>query len=184
MSGFRAVKPGPDEYPSFMTEYVSRVPAGDVVEILKAQTAKTMALLRGLPESMGDHSYAPGKWTIRQIVGHLSDAERVFSYRALRFSRADAAPLAGFDENAYVDAAPFTRVSLSDLIDELEHLRAATIHLFTNLDEDSFTRAGEANGKRTSVRALAHVITGHEHHHVDVLRARYLGATTMTATGS
>jgi hypothetical protein len=123
---------------------------------------------------MVDHQYAPGKWTIRQIIGHLGDGERVFSYRALRFSRGDGTPLAGFDENDYVAAAPFQRVPIEDLLSELENLRRGTIYLFQSLDEEALMRRGEANGKETTVRSLAFIIAGHEHHHLEILRTRYL----------
>ncbi|MBA3342190.1 MAG: DinB family protein [Gemmatimonadaceae bacterium] len=176
MTDFRSTRPGPDEYPDSTAGYVGRVPDGDVLETLSRQIDETTALLRVLPESMGDHRYAPGKWTIRQVVGHLTDAERVFSYRAFRFSRGDATPLAAFDENTYVNAAPFTRVSLRDLIDELEHARRATLHLFRNLDEAAFARRGIANNAEVSVRALAFIIAGHENHHLNTMRTRYLAA--------
>ena len=168
------VRPDPSEYAPYAVEYVSRVPEGNVIDMLASQIEETEALVRGLAPGMPDKRYAPGKWSIREIIGHLADAERVFSYRALRFSRGDATPLAGFDENAYVAAAPFTRVGIDDLMSELKNLRSATLHLYRNLDDEALMRRGIANGVETSVRALAFVIAGHEHHHLEVLRTRYL----------
>ncbi len=168
------VRPDPSEYAPYAVEYVSRVPEGNVIDMLASQIEETEALVRGLAPGMPDKRYAPGKWSIREIIGHLADAERVFSYRALRFSRGDATPLAGFDENTYVAAAPFTRVGIDDLMSELKNLRSATLHLYRNLDDEALMRRGIANGVETSVRALAFIIAGHEHHHLEVLRTRYL----------
>lgn len=174
MTSVLSTRPSPDEYPQYAAGYVARVPDGDVIDSLSTQIVETAALIRELPESQGDQRYAPGKWTIRQVIGHMSDAERVFTYRALRFSRADAAPLAGFDENDYVREAPFERISLVDLVDEFEHLRWASLHLFRNLDDEALMRRGSANGNETSVRALAFICAGHESHHIDILRTRYI----------
>lgn len=157
-----------------MATYVACVPEGDIVELLESQIADTSAMLRQLPDALGDHRYAPDKWSIREVIGHMSDTERVFAYRALRFSRGDPAPLAGFDENDYVRSAPFSRIRLVDLVDEFEHLRRASVHMFRNMDDDAFIRVGIANGIECSVRALAYVCAGHELHHLNLLRTRYL----------
>ena len=126
------------------------------------------------PESSADYKYQPEKWSIKEVVGHMGDAERVFSYRALRFSRGDATPVEGFDENTYVANSPFARASLANLTSELEHIRRATIHLFANLDAAAMEQRGVANGLDVSVRALAYIIAGHESHHLNTLRTRYL----------
>jgi hypothetical protein len=167
-------RPDPSEHAAEAAEYVSRVRDGNVLDMLADQIKETAALVRGLAPGMADHRYAPGKWSIAEIIGHLGDGERVFSYRALRFSRGDTTPLAGFDENDYVREAPFPRVPIADLMSELEHLRHGTVHLFRNLDEEALMRRGTANGVETSVRALAFIIAGHEHHHLEILRTRYL----------
>ncbi|MEO5579236.1 MAG: DinB family protein [Gemmatimonadaceae bacterium] len=174
MTGVLSNRPGPDEYSQYFAGYVARVPDGDVIDTLSTQIVETAALLRDLPDSRGDQRYAPGKWSIREVVGHMADTERVFTYRALCFSRADPSPLPGFDQDDYVRAAPFPRISLVDLVDEFEHLRWATLHLFRNLDDDALMRRGSANGNEISVRALAFLCAGHENHHVDILRTRYL----------
>ena len=167
-------RPDPSEYAQYAAEYVSRVPDGNVLDVLERQIRETSDLVHGLAPGMEDKRYAPEKWTIRQIIGHLGDAERVFSQRAFRFSRCDPTPLPGFDENDYVREAPFPRVPIEDLLSELVHLRHATLYLYRSLDETALMRRGIANGIETSVRALAFVIAGHEHHHLEVLRTRYL----------
>ncbi|HEY8164393.1 MAG TPA: DinB family protein [Gemmatimonadaceae bacterium] len=167
-------KPAPTEYGAHVAEYISRIPAGDVLGTLESQLEETLALVGGLSDEQADYRYAPGKWSIREIIGHLCDAERVFSYRALRFARGDKTPLAGFDDNEYMRHAPFSEVPLADLLSELTSLRRATIHFFRNLDEIALMRSGPANGVETSVRALAFIIAGHENHHQETIRMRYL----------
>jgi len=171
---FRAVRPKKDEHIEYYSTYIDKVPDGDIVDILTRQTAEVIAFLRSIPEDKHDHAYAPGKWTIRQIVGHLSDGERVFQYRAFRFSRTDTTPVPGFDENLYVDNAPFANVSMADLIAEFEDLRRASIHLFSNLDEAAMSRRGTANGHEISVRAIGFILAGHVTHHEGVIRSKYL----------
>ncbi|MEO5590273.1 MAG: DinB family protein [Gemmatimonadaceae bacterium] len=171
---FRAVRPAADEFAEFYKGYIQRVPDGDIVDTLRRQVDETVAFLREIPESKGDYRYGPDKWTIRQVIGHLSDTERVFSYRALRFSRGDTTPVPGFDENLYVDNAPSASCSLAGLIDEFEQVRRAALYLFGNLTEESIGRRGKANGVEVSVRALAFIAAGHETHHVQILKERYL----------
>src|SRR4029077_5181557 len=120
------------------------------------------------------HRYAPGKWSIKEVIGHVSDAERVFSHRALRFARGDRTRLPGFDEKAYTPAGRFDARPLPDLAAELDAVRHATIALFAGLDSEALARRGPANNKEVSVRALAYIIAGHERHHVGILRERYL----------
>jgi DinB family protein len=165
--------PAAEEYAPYYADYVGRVPPGDVVARLPRQAAETAALLRPLGPERARYRYAPGKWSIIEVLGHLSDAERIMAYRALRIARLDQTPLAGFDENTYVPAAEFERRSLADVLTEFEAVRAATIALLASLPEAAWTRWGVANGHRVTVRALAHIIIGHELHHVEVLRTRY-----------
>lgn len=168
--------PRPDaaEYAPFYGTYVGKVPEGDVLQILEDQRRETARLLAGLPEAKALHRYAPGKWSIKEVVGHLMDSERVFCYRALRFARADQTALPGFDEKAWVPAGSFDARSLADLAAELDAVRRATIALFRGLDAPALARHGTANNKEISVRALAYIIAGHERHHVGILRERYL----------
>ena len=167
-------RPGAGEYAPFYAGYVAEMPDGDLVAALERQGEETFALLSALPEERGEHRYAPGKWTIKDIAGHLADAERVFAYRALRFARGDTAPLAGFDENEYVRAAGAGRRPLVDLARELHAVRGATLAFLRGLPPGTAKRRGSANGVEISVRALAWVIAGHERHHIRVLHERYL----------
>lgn len=171
---FRAIRPANDEHLPYFSMYIDRVADGDIVATLEKQLPQTLKFLRSIPESRVDYRYAPGKWNIREIVGHLSDGERVFQYRAFRFSRADETPVPGFDENLYVANAPFSGMSMQDLISEFEHLRLASIRLFSGMNAEAMTRRGTANGAGISVRAIAWVMAGHVDHHEEVLRNKYL----------
>src|SRR5215813_294375 len=138
-------RPTPDEYPTACADYVSRVPESDVLSALEAQIATVRDVFRSIPESRGGHRYAPGKWSIREIAGHLTDGERVFSYRALRFSRGDTTPLPGFDEEAFVARSTFDASTLADLVGEFGHQRQANLHFFRRLTPEQWTRRGTAN---------------------------------------
>ena len=169
-----AVRPAPDEYAPYYGRYIALVPDGPIVETLRSQIAETTAVLGALPEAKGEHRYEPGKWSVKEVLGHVIDGERVFSYRALRFARADETPLPGIEQNDYVPAGRFERRTLRNLLDEFRTVREATVHLYSHLDEEALSRAGIASENRMSVRALAWVIAGHERHHLKVLRERYL----------
>jgi hypothetical protein len=167
-------RPDKSEYPVYCEGYISRVPAGDIVEILAGQLQESLDLFRSIPEARGGYRYAEGKWSVKEVIGHIIDSERIFAYRALRFSRGDGTPLAGFEQDDYVRGGGFDRHSLKDLIDEFEYVRRATISLFSGLDGEAWSRRGSANKNEMSVRALAFVVAGHERHHVEILRTRYL----------
>lgn len=169
-----AVRPAPDEYAPYYGRYIALIPDGPIVETLRSQIAETTAVLGALPEAKGEHRYEPGKWSVKEVLGHVIDGERVFSYRALRFARRDETPLPGFDENLYVPAAGFSRRTIRSLLDEFRAVREATVHLYQNLDDEALSRSGIASENRMSVRALAWTIAGHERHHLGVLRERYL----------
>ena len=173
MSALRT-RPADTEYAPYYSRYVSKVPEGDVVELLRAQLGETLALLRGIPEERAAHRYAEGKWSIKEVVGHMSDAERIFAYRALRFARGDDTPLASFDENAFVRRASFDHRTLASLASELEAVRHATIALYDTMTETEAVRTGIASEVQVTPRALAYIIAGHERHHVAILRERYL----------
>jgi uncharacterized damage-inducible protein DinB len=167
-------RPAPSEYVPYYETYISKVPKGDVLKVLEDQRRETQQLLAGLSDAKALHRYAPEKWSIKQVVGHLMDTERVFCYRALAFGRADANPLPGFDEQAWAPAGRFDARALKDLAAELDAVRQATIALFSGLDDEALTRRGVANNNPITVRALAWIIAGHERHHVAILRERYL----------
>ena len=166
-------RPEPDEIPSHYAGYIERVPEVDPVMVCASQIEETAALLRGVSETDAMYRYARGKWSIKEVVGHLADTERIMSYRALRIARGDTTPLPSFDENAYVPTARFDGRSLADLMGELRTVRAATLALLRTFDADAWRRRGTASGKPVSVRALGFMIPGHERHHVEILRTRY-----------
>ena len=166
-------RPKPDEYPGSFKAYIDRVPDGDLLAFLDRQLAEKLALLRPLDPQRAQFRYAEGKWSVAELVGHITDGERIFAYRALRFARGDETPLPGFEENDYVPAGRFDDRALSDLLDEAAAVRAASLALFRGLPPDSFDRRGLANEQPISVRALAWGIAGHENHHLGVLRERY-----------
>ncbi|MEO8295460.1 MAG: DinB family protein [Gemmatimonadota bacterium] len=165
--------PAADEYFDFYAGYVRMVPETDPVPAMEAQGGITQSLLSGVSEERSLHRYAPGKWSIREVVGHLGDTERIMAYRALRIARGDAKPLQGFEENEYVRNASFDRRSLADLLAELADIRRTSLALFRGLEEACWNRRGTASGHEISVRALAFIIPGHERHHVRVLQDRY-----------
>jgi uncharacterized damage-inducible protein DinB len=167
-------RPQPDEYAHFYETYISLVETGDIIASLNAQAIETMAVLSRLPESQGDFRYEPGKWSVKQVLGHINDSERIFAYRALRISRNDPKPMEGFEQNDYVDNGGFERRSLSGLIDEFTAIRSATVCLFANLEGEAWQRRGVANQNQVSVRALAWIIAGHELHHRSIVPAKYL----------
>ena len=174
MSATAPVRPEANEYAPYYERYVSLVPDADPVETLERQGAETLALLRGLSEEQGAHRYEPGKWSVKQLVGHVSDGERIFSYRALAFARGDLQALPGMEQDEWVAGVDFDARTLSSLADEFETVRAATLHLLRHLSPEAWARRGTASGNEVTVRALAYVIAGHEAHHVRVLRERYL----------
>jgi uncharacterized damage-inducible protein DinB len=173
-------RPAAGEYPDFEHAYIVRVPAGPLPVVLERQRVGTIALLRTVPASRADYAYAPGKWTIKDVVGHVCDTERIMAYRALRFARGDTTPLPGFDQDAYVPAGEFGARTLNSLIHEFDAVRRASIALFSDLPADGWTRRGTANGFVHTARALAYVIAGHELHHRAILQTRYgVGAVEL-----
>jgi len=173
MSSRTVGRPEADEVPPHYVGYIKLVPELDPVMVCAEQIEHTTTLLRGLSETDALYRYGRGKWSIKEVVGHLADVERIMAYRALRIARGDTTPLPGFDENSYVPIAKFDHRSLPDLVGELRTARAATLALLRSFDADAWRRRGTASGKPVSVRALAFMIPGHERHHVDILRTRY-----------
>jgi hypothetical protein len=167
-------RPLEDEYAPYYANYISQVPDGDVIRTLTKQIDETQALIKSIPEDRGGHRYAPDKWSIREVIGHLIDSERIFAYRALRFARADVNPLAGFDQDEYVRASGSDRRSLAELASEFEYVRRSTIAMLGSFDDLAAERRGKANNNEVSVRAIAWIIAGHERHHLRILRERYL----------
>lgn len=169
-------KPAPSEYPPYAKVYLDRLPDDDrVLEHLEDGMMQAEGLARGLGEERLLHRYAPGKWSVKEVLLHVADDERIYAYRALRFARGDATPLPGFDEKAYAPASGADQRSAGSILEEYRAVRAATIALFAHLPEEALDRTGTADGNRTTVRALAWHIAGHERHHLAIIRERYLG---------
>jgi len=166
-------RPEPGEYAPYYDRYISLIPGSDILGTLESQRRQMMLLLSGRDESDGDSRYAPGKWTVKQVLGHICDTERIFAYRALRFARGDRTPIEGFEQDDYVSNGPFAQRPLAELIEDYIAVRRATLTLLRNLDEAAWTRRGIANKNEVSVRALAYIIAGHELHHRRILEEKY-----------
>ena len=169
-------RPESNEYAPFYHGYVSLVPGEDAIAALETQRLYTKQMLLARSEREGNFRYGPDKWTVKEVVGHLADAERVFTYRAMRIARGDQTPLASFDENEYVKNGKFNDRRLTELAEEFASLRAATLGLFRSFDEAAWMRRGTASNREVSVRALAFITAGHELHHQRILEERYFAA--------
>lgn len=178
MSGDRAPdwtrRPEPDEYAPYYETYLARIPAGDLLATLEREEARLLATIRAVPPDRETHAYAPGKWTIRELVGHVIDAERVFALRALWFARGADTPLPGFEENRWARTSNAAERALSLLGEELVAVRRASVALLRGLDGPALDRRGVANGVEFTVRAAAWIIAGHALHHRIVLEERYV----------
>jgi uncharacterized damage-inducible protein DinB len=169
-------RPESNEYASFYETYISLVPGDDVLGAMESQRLHMLQLLSARSEREGNFRYAPDKWSVKETVGHLSDTERIFAYRALRIARGDQTPMASFEQNDYVKSGNFGERRLSDLAEEFAAVRSASLALFRSLNDDAWTRRGVASNKEVSVRALAFMIAGHELHHQRILEERYFAA--------
>jgi uncharacterized damage-inducible protein DinB len=170
-----STRPDASEYASYYDRYLAAVPdTGDFLASLEAQGASTVALLRSLSEAQAEHRYAPDKWSVKEMVGHVIDAERVFSYRALHVARGDKAPLPSFEQEDWVRVSNAGSRPIADLANEFAAVRASTLALFRSLDDAALVRRGIANKIEVTPRALAWIIAGHERHHRGVLTDRYL----------
>ena len=173
------VRPQPGEYAPYYDRYISLVhhnetPGNDILAALEDQRRQMVLLLCGRTEADGDLRYAPDKWSLKEVLGHINDTERIMSYRALRISRGDATPIEGYEQDDYVRNGPFTGLPLADLIEDYIAVRRATVSLFRNLDEAAWSRRGVANKNEVTVRALAYIIAGHELHHRRIIEEKYL----------
>jgi uncharacterized damage-inducible protein DinB len=167
-------RPQPDEHAPYFSRYIDLVPEEDLVDALEAQTRETAAVLAAIDEKKSAHRYAPEKWSIKQVVGHITDGERMFAYRLLAIARGEQQSLPSFDENEYMRAANFDERPFADLREELAAVRRSTLLMARGMSAEGWARIGVANENRTSARALGYMILGHERHHLRVLRERYL----------
>jgi hypothetical protein len=166
-------QPLESEYAPYYRDYVSQVSEDEILPVLRSQLDALDVLLGRVAPERETHRYAEGKWSIREIVGHLIDGERVFGYRAFAIARGDRNNMPGFDQNEYILASPYDRLELEDLLSEFRLVRLSNIAMFRTLDEESWTRVGTANDNQVSVRALAFIMAGHVRHHMGVLRDKY-----------
>jgi hypothetical protein len=165
-------RPAASEFASFYAGYIGKVPDSGPASLMTDQIGQ-LERLRSLPEEKGNYRYADGKWTVKELIGHVADAERVFSYRLTRIARADQTPLAGFDENAWAATAPHARRPLASVVDEMIAVRRSTLALIDSLDETSVGNTGVANNNPVSARAICWIMAGHTKHHLDILAERY-----------
>ena len=168
------MKPTVDTIPTFYQNYFLLVREEQVLDALKNSSNELMVLVQSISEKQSEFSYAEGKWTIKELLVHMMDAERIFAYRALRFSRNDRSSLPGFDEQAYAPESNANNILLSDLILHIRNLRQSTIDLFSTFNSDMLLRSGFANNYEMSVTALGFIIAGHERHHINIIKERYL----------
>jgi hypothetical protein len=166
-------KPEPNEYDPYYGKYISLVPENDIREAFAAQPAELRSTLAAVPEEKGTFAYDDGKWTVKEVLSHLIDGERIFGYRMLRISRGDETPIEGFEQEGYIENSNANSRPFSDLIDEFEFNRKANLLMLNNLDERGLARMGTASGLPISTRALANICIGHVRHHVGILKERY-----------
>src|SRR4051812_38184848 len=167
-------RPLASEYPEYYKPYVSLVPEDNLLTLLKENLVKTIELFESLSEDDGLFRYAENKWSIKEVLGHITDTERIMSYRLLRVGRGDQTPLAGFNESDYVQAAQTNNLSLKTILEDFKAVRNSTITLVQNLPESAWANIGNANGTEITTRAIAYIIAGHQMHHCKIVEDRYL----------
>ncbi len=167
-------RPNESEYAPYYQSYVDQVSENDIMAVLRGELDELDVLLSRVAPDKEIFAYADGKWSIREIIGHLIDGERVFGYRALCIARGEKQNLPGFDQNDYMLTAPYNHIELEDLLSELRLVRLSNMAMFRSLDEQAWNRVGTANGNEITVRALAFIMGGHVRHHMNVLKERYL----------
>ncbi len=166
-------RPNPDEYPEFYGGYITLVPDTDILTYLEEQIKKLKSLGITWKDKDAGYQYAPGKWSVRQIIGHVCDTERVFAYRAMCFSRNEKASLPGFDQDEYVAESNFDTVPFEDLIDEFILLRESNLRMFHNFNDRVWSYSGIANGKKITIRSILYIMAGHLDHHLHIVQERY-----------
>lgn len=167
------MRPAPNEYAPYYQRYIDLVP-DTVLEALQQQCSDFTRFVRAVPPEKADLAYAPGKWTVKEVIGHMIDTERIMACRALRIARGDKTPLPGFEQDDYVIRGHFASRDMAGLADEFETLRCSNLFFFKSLDETALTETGIASDKPVSVRALIYIIAGHTHHHYSILKDKYL----------
>jgi hypothetical protein len=167
-------RPAESEYDPYYVKYISLVPEQEIIPALERQMEELAQLVEGLPEERGTFAYADGKWTLKEVLSHLIDGERIFAYRVFRIARGDKTPIEGFEQDGYIENSHANRRSFPELIEEFTLLREANLLFFENLEDGDWVRTGTANNVGISVRALAWIMVGHIRHHIGILRSKYL----------
>ncbi|PIE94696.1 DinB family protein [Bacillus fungorum] len=170
------IRPKASEYNSYYATYINLVSDGNIIHILEHQIKETNLLLKKISDGEGLFRYAPTKWSIKEVIGHIADTERIMAYRLLSIARGETAELPGYNDDMYVLKAAFDKQSMQDLVDNLIVVRQSTVHLLKSLDKDTWLQRGNANKSEVTVRALAYIIAGHELHHLQIIKERYLGS--------
>jgi hypothetical protein len=169
-------RPEANEYAEYYGKYIAKVPGTDVLSILESQRLQMLQLFAGRSERDGNFRYAPDKWTIKEVLGHVTDAERIFTYRALRIARGDQTPLASFEQDDYVKNGGFAGRTLADLVEEFGAVRSASVALFRSFDDAAWSKRGVASQKEVTARALGFITAGHQIHHRVILEEQYFPA--------
>jgi len=167
-------RPTPEEIPEYYNQYLSFVKEGDIINILEEQSVFVQNFITGIPEDKGDYTYGFGKWTVKEVLGHLLDTERILAYRALRIARRDKQPLPGYDQDEYVKNSKYYKRTLKEIADEMLMLRAANLQFFKTFDETDLMERGIANEMEFSVRGILYILAGHELYHINFLKDNYL----------
>ncbi len=162
------------EFDAYYSAYISLVEGDNVMHILHTQPNELRGVLSALPEDIGTFAYSPGKWTIKELLSHVIDGERIFAYRILRISRGDLAPIEGFEQDGYVANSNANSRSIADLVDEFDLQRRSNLLMFKSISDEASLRMGTASEKPVSVRALVYILAGHVTHHAGILKKRYL----------
>jgi hypothetical protein len=167
-------RPEKEEYDPYYEGYISLVPDGNIIEIMENQSREMREIFSGIPEEKGRYAYAEGKWTIKELLGHLIDGERMFMYRIFRISRGDETPIEGFEQDGYIENARSNSRTFADMVEEFGALRGANVIAFGHFSDEDWVRVGTANQAKITPRALAYISAGHVTHHLNILRNRYL----------
>jgi hypothetical protein len=168
-------RPEINEFDPYYATYVSLVNGGSVEEMLESQIEEIKSLFTGMPEEKGEFTYEDGKWTIKELLSHILDGERVFAYRILRISRGDRTPIEGFEQDDYIENSNANDRTFVNLLEEFEFQRLSNLKMLAGISDEASTRTGIASGKPVSVRALVFILAGHIQHHINILKGRYLG---------
>jgi len=168
------MKPEKSSHPPYFENYISKVSEDDVHQALHNNFKQLMVFFSSIQKEKENHAYAPGKWTIKQVLNHIIDCERIFAYRALRFARKDPQLVAAFEEDDYAKAADVSHRTLTDLLQEFEYVRLSTIALFTSFNQETLLRSGQMASGKANVLSLGFIVCGHANHHVNVIKEKYL----------